>query len=251
VTPALVGCQSWEVQSIKDLKNIAYVPQAHSFSFSYTVRELSIMGRAKYLNIFSTPSKSDYDIVEKVLDEMGILYLKDRKCSELSGGQLQLVFLARALVGEPKILILDEPESHLDFKNQTKILRTIVQLAKKKNITCIFNTHYPEYALRISDKSMLIGKDDYIIGKTSEIINEENLKKYFGINTKIIEIEDEKQKRITENDNGFDKIFTPHQTSATFSTKQNNNTVDKDSDKKSDNPDKHQYDENYNDKVRK
>ena len=183
-----------KVTSIKDLKDIAYVPQAHSFSFSYTVKELSIMGRAKYLNIFSTPSKSDYDIVEKVLDEMGILHLKDRKCSELSGGQLQLVFLARALVGEPKILILDEPESHLDFKNQTKILRTIVQLAKKKNITCIFNTHYPEYALRISDKSMLIGKDDYIIGKTSEVINEENLKKYFGINTKIVEIEDEKQK---------------------------------------------------------
>ena len=64
-----------KVNSIKDLKDIAYVPQAHSFSFSYTVRELSIMGRAKYLNIFSTPSKSDYDIVEKVLDEMGILYL--------------------------------------------------------------------------------------------------------------------------------------------------------------------------------
>ena len=165
-----------KVDSMKDLKDIAYVPQAHSFSFSYTVRELSIMGRAKYLNIFSTPSKSDYDIVEKVLDEMGILHLKDRKCSELSGGQLQLVFLARALVGEPKIL------------------RTIVQLAKKKNITCIFNTHYPEYALRISDKSMLIGKDDYLIGKTSEVINEENLKKYFGINTKIVEIEDEKQK---------------------------------------------------------
>mgnify|MGYP000845138079 FL=1 len=183
-----------KVNSIKDLKDIAYVPQAHSFSFSYTVKELSIMGRAKYLNIFSTPSKSDYDIVEKVLDEMGISHLKDRKCSELSGGQLQLVFLARALVGEPKILILDEPESHLDFKNQTKILRTIVQLAKKKNITCIFNTHYPEYALRISDKSMLIGKDDYIIGKTSEIINEKNLKKYFEIDTKIVEIEDEKQK---------------------------------------------------------
>ena len=165
-----------KVDSIKDLKDIAYVPQAHSFSFSYTVKELSIMGRAKYLNIFSTPSKSDYDIVEKVLDEMGISHLKDRKCSELSGGQLQLVFLARALVGEPKIL------------------RTIVQLAKKKNITCIFNTHYPEYALRISDKSMLIGKEDYIIGKTSEIINEENLKKYFEIETKIVEIEDEKQK---------------------------------------------------------
>lgn len=192
-----------KIDSVKDLKDIAYVPQAHSFSFSYTVKELVIMGRAKYLNIFSIPSKSDYDIVEKILDEMGILHLRDRKCSELSGGQLQLVFLARALVGDPKILILDEPESHLDFKNQTKILRTIVQLAKRKNITCIFNTHYPEYALKISDRSMLMGEEDYIIGKTSKIINEENLKKYFEIKTKIVEIEinNEKLKSVIITDN--------------------------------------------------
>lgn len=178
-----------KVKSLKELKHIGYVPQAHQLSFPYSVRELVVMGRAKYLGIFSTPSEKDHELVEKTLSEIGILHLIDKKCSELSGGQLQMVFLARALVGEPKILILDEPESHLDFKNQSIILKLIVKLVREKNITCIFNTHYPEYALRISDRSMMIGKDDYIIGKSSEIINETNMKKYFDISTKIVDTE--------------------------------------------------------------
>lgn len=175
------------VNSPKELKSIGYVPQAHNLSFPYSVRELTIMGRARYLGMFSTPSEKDQKLVEEVLNEIGILHLIDKKCSELSGGQLQMVFVARALVGTPEILILDEPESHLDFKNQAVILKLIVKLVRERGITCIFNTHYPEYALRISDRSMIMGKNDYIIGKSSDIINENNLKKYFGIETKIFD----------------------------------------------------------------
>lgn len=175
------------VNSPKELKSIGYVPQAHNLSFPYSVRELTIMGRARYLGMFSTPSEKDQKLVEEVLDEIGILHLIDKKCSELSGGQLQMVFVARALVGTPEILILDEPESHLDFKNQAVILKLIVKLVRERGITCIFNTHYPEYALRISDRSMIMGKNDYITGKNSDIINENNLKKYFGIETKILD----------------------------------------------------------------
>lgn len=175
------------VNSPKELKSIGYVPQAHNLSFPYSVRELTIMGRARYLGMFSTPSEKDQKLVEEVLDEIGILHLIDKKCSELSGGQLQMVFVARALVGTPEILILDEPESHLDFKNQAVILKLIVKLMRERGITCIFNTHYPEYALRISDRSMIMGKNDYITGKSSDIINENNLKKYFGIETKILD----------------------------------------------------------------
>lgn len=176
-----------KVNSPKELKSIGYVPQAHNLSFPYSVRELTIMGRARYLGMFSTPSEKDQKLVEEVLNEIGILHLIDKKCSELSGGQLQMVFVARALVGTPEILILDEPESHLDFKNQAVILKLIVKLVRERGITCIFNTHYPEYALRISDRSMIMGKNDYIIGKSSDIINENNLKKYFGIETKILD----------------------------------------------------------------
>lgn len=173
--------------STKELKSIGYVPQAHNLSFPYSVRELTIMGRARYLGMFSTPSEKDQKLVEEVLNEIGILHLIDKKCSELSGGQLQMVFVARALVGTPEILILDEPESHLDFKNQAVILKLIVKLVRERGITCIFNTHYPEYALRISDRSMIMGKNDYITGKSSDIINENNLKKYFGIETEILD----------------------------------------------------------------
>lgn len=196
-----------KVLSSKDLKNIGYVPQAHNLSFPYSVKELVVMGRAKYLRAFSIPSEEDYKLVEKVLNEIGILHLIDKKCSELSGGQLQMAFVARALVSEPRILILDESESHLDFKNQTIILKLIVKLVKEKGITCIFNTHYPEYALRISDRSMIMGKEDYIIGKTIDIINEENLKKYFDINTKIFNtiIDNEVLKSVIITDNF--KIF--------------------------------------------
>lgn len=176
-----------KIHSIKQLKEIGYVPQSYQLSFPYSVRELTLMGRARYLKIFSTPTKKDYLMVEKILEYLGISNLIDKKCSELSGGQLQMVLIARALVGEPKILILDEPESHLDFKNQAIILKLIQKLSKQDGISCIFNTHYPEYALKISDRSMIMGKDSYIIGKTAEVINNETMKRYFGIETKIVD----------------------------------------------------------------
>lgn len=80
-----------KVLSSKDLKNIGYVPQAHNLSFPYSVKELVVMGRAKYLGAFSIPSEEDYKLVEKVLNEIGILHLIDKKCSELSGGVTDII----------------------------------------------------------------------------------------------------------------------------------------------------------------
>lgn len=190
----LIDEKNFNNKSLKEKSKImSYVPQITSSSdINLTVFDMVLLGRVPHKTFKF--NEEDRKIALNNIKKLDLEKYLFNYVGELSGGEKQRVLIARALVGEPKILILDEPESHLDFKNQTKILRTIVQLAKKKNITCIFNTHYPEYALRISDKSMLIGKDDYIIGKTSEVINEENLKKYFGINTKIVEIKDEKQK---------------------------------------------------------
>ena len=147
-----------KVLSSKDLKNIGYVPQAHNLSFPYSVKELVVMGRAKYLGAFSIPSEEDYKLVEKVLNEIGILHLIDKKCSELSGGQLQMAFVARALVSEPRILILDEPESHLDFKNQTIILKLIVFILDHVRHFCWYMPLaqvYNELVFRISLVSII------------------------------------------------------------------------------------------------
>ena len=187
------GCTYFEDKKIKDIKNIktiGYVPQAHSMSFSYTVREIITMGRAKYVGIFGIPSKVDKEKVDKAMKEVGIEYIADKPCNQLSGGQLQLAFIARALVCDPKLIILDEPESHLDFKNQFNLLKLIEKLVRNNEMSAIINTHYPEHALRISDKSLLFGKNKYIFGKTDEVLDEENIKEYFKVKSKIIDLQD-------------------------------------------------------------
>jgi iron complex transport system ATP-binding protein len=176
------------LDSVGRLNEIGYVPQAHKLSFPYTVREMVAMGRARYIGPFSVPSKEDMEKVDEVIKSIGIEHLKNIPCTNLSGGQLQLVYIARALAADPKVLALDEPESHLDFKNQLMILKLIKRLVKGKNISCIMNTHYPEHALRISDKTMFLGSKGYILGKSREVITEENIGEYFDIHAKIVSI---------------------------------------------------------------
>lgn len=177
--------------SIRNFCEIGYVPQAHSVSFPYTVRGMVAMGRARYIGPFSVPSKDDWKKVDEVIKEIGIEQIKDKPCSQLSGGQLQLVYIARALVADPTILVLDEPESHLDFKNQLMILDLIKKLAAEKGFSCIINTHYPEHALKISDQTLFLGANEYIYGETKEIVSEENLRRFFDIDTKIVSFKHE------------------------------------------------------------
>jgi len=176
------------LQKSREQFNIGYVPQAHNLTFPYTVREVVTMGRARHIGLFSVPSKRDRLFVDQAMEEVGIGYMRDDLCTQLSGGQLQLVYIARALAGEPKVLILDEPESHLDFRNQLMILNLIKKLIKERNISCIINTHNPENALRISDTTLLLGRDSYMFGKTGDIITEENVRDYFNISVKILPV---------------------------------------------------------------
>ncbi len=170
----------------ESLLEIAYVSQAQRSSFSYSVMEMVLFGRAKHMSLFSLPQKEDYKIATKALKDMGIYHLKDRSCNALSGGQLQMVMVARALAAQPQVLILDEPESHLDFHNQVIILDTIEALAKEKGITCILNTHYPNHAIKLADKVLLLGKGDYKVGKPVEILSSENVEKFFNVKSAIV-----------------------------------------------------------------
>lgn len=168
---------------------IGYVPQARSLNFPYTVEELVLMGRAKHINIFSTPKKEDYDIVDNTLEELNITSIKHHACTQLSGGQLQLVYIARALVAKPQILILDEPETHLDFNNQHMLMNLIRRITDEKDLCCIINTHYPDYALKISNVSLLMKRDEHCFGVTQELLIPQNMKKYFDMKTKLIELD--------------------------------------------------------------
>ena len=177
-----------QVRSLLDTKRVGYVPQAHAISFAYTVEELVSMGRAKFIRAMAVPSRKDMAYVGEALETVGIADLRRRKCNELSGGQLQLAFIARALAGQPEVLVLDEPESHLDFKNQFIVLNLLQRLVRERGLSCILNTHFPEHALRISDKTLLLGQDTYLFGDTPSVITEENVAAYFGVRAKIFSL---------------------------------------------------------------
>ena len=168
---------------------MAYVPQAKNVSSAYTALEMVLLGRSSHLNLFEAPKQSDVDQAIKVLEFLGISHLAEEKCSEVSGGELQMILIAKALVSDPKVLILDEPESNLDFKNQLVVLDAMSNLAAR-GMTCVFNTHYPAHALQRADKALILSKGgEYVFGKTKEVVTEKNIRKAFGVNAVIGEIE--------------------------------------------------------------
>lgn len=192
----LMGVLKWQSgsslidgrDSSLERRKIGYVPQARRFSYSYSVRDMVVFGRAKYMSVFASPGKEDYAVADEALEEMGIIHLRDSSVGQLSGGQLQLVLIARALAGQPRIMILDEPEAHLDFSNQFMILQIIQRLAKEKGIACVMNTHYPNHALRIADHILLLKGEKYLIGTPRDALSRENMKEYFRVDSALVNV---------------------------------------------------------------
>ncbi len=175
-------------------KRIAYVPQAKGSAFSYTALDMVVLGRSAHIGTFRQPKKEDIDIALGAMEEIGILHLKDKLCTKMSGGELQMVWIARALTAFPEMLVLDEPESNLDFKNQLIILDTIKKLSKERNISAIVNTHYPAHALQLSDKALMMNRDgSSIYGDAGSVINEDNMKTVFGVHVHVNEYRQKEQ----------------------------------------------------------
>lgn len=170
-------------------KRLAYVPQANRAPAPYTVEEMILLGRSSHFGPFSMPGQKDMEQAARVLEQLRLEHLRGKNFSELSGGERQMVLIARALAAEPQVLVLDEPESNLDFRNQLLVLDTLSQLADA-GLTCIFNTHYPAHALRRANKALLLGAGgEYEFGPVSQVVTEENIFRYFGVNAVIGEVQ--------------------------------------------------------------
>jgi len=167
-------------------KEISYVPQAKKTVFGYTALNMVTLGLSQNLSLGRTPSKSDYDKALSLLKRFNIDNIADQSCNTLSGGQLQMVLICRALIKEPKILIMDEPESNLDMKNQLIVLNAIDELSKDEGLMILINTHYPDHALRCAQKTLMLGKDKYIFGETKEVVTKDNINKYFDIDAELV-----------------------------------------------------------------
>lgn len=171
-------------------KNIGYIPQIHNSTFPFTVLDVVLMGRAPYLDLFESPAEKDYQIAEKSLKTMNISHMMDKPYTEISGGEQQLVFIARILTQEPNILLLDEPTSHLDFGNQIRTLNIIEKLTKK-GISVIMSSHFPDQAFISATKvAILQGKEFIDLGTPVEVITERNMERTYGIPVKIVDIGD-------------------------------------------------------------
>jgi iron complex transport system ATP-binding protein len=173
---ALIDDRSLAAYSIRErARRIAYVPQVHAPTFAFTVETVVLMGRTAHGGLFSRPSAQDRAVAARSLAEFGIGHLNDRPYTMISGGERQLVLLARALAQEPQFIVLDEPTASLDFGNQGKVMRQIRALAASGH-GVLFTTHDPNHALRAADRAYLLRDGQRIAeGKVGDVLTRAQL----------------------------------------------------------------------------
>lgn len=173
-------------------KNIGYIPQIHNSTFPFSVLDVVLMGRSPHLEMFASPGEKDIKIAEESLKTLNITHMRDVPYTEISGGEQQLVFLARILTQKPSILLLDEPTSHLDFGNQMRTLNIIEKLAKS-GLSIVMSSHFPDQAFISANKVALMkGKNFTDLGSPEKVITEENMEEIYDIQVKIVDIEHRK-----------------------------------------------------------
>ncbi len=169
-------------------KAIGYVPQFHQPNFAFSVMDAVLVGRSPHIGYLDSPGKEDIKIAKEALETMGISYLKDVPYTQVSGGERQMVLLARILTQQPSLLLLDEPTSHLDFGNQIRLLNTLQKLANT-GLPIIMTSHFPDHAF-LSNKVALMKDGELIeIGTPDDIITDQNLEKVYKIKVKVINAE--------------------------------------------------------------
>jgi iron complex transport system ATP-binding protein len=168
---------------------IGFVPQSDEPVFAFTVRTMVEMGRAPYLGWVGQPTDRDLRIAEGAMNRLGIMPLAERLYPELSGGERQLVLIARALAQEPRLLILDEPTSHLDFANQASVLELLRGLATD-SMAIIMTTHDPDHAFLIADQTLVMARDRPArAGATRALLTEALLGETYRRHVRIVEID--------------------------------------------------------------
>jgi len=163
-----------------------YVPQHGKFDpiFPISVCEIVSMGRYSRVKPGRKLSITDYEIVGKSMDSMGISHLKDRTFRSLSGGEKQRTLLARAIAGKPDILVLDEPTASVDIKGEAQIMELVKKIQAESKLSVLMVSHFLNTVSEFSDHLILIDKDSNIFkaGAKSEILKKDSLDKFFGLN---------------------------------------------------------------------
>lgn len=163
-------------------QSIAYVPQSHQPPFPYSTHEVIMLGRLPHHGLFGKPSREDELKVEQTLQRLRITHLARRPYTRLSGGERQLVMIARALAQEASLLILDEPVNGLDYGNQYRLLASLQELAAD-GLGVLMTTHHPDHALHAASRVVLLDSGNIIgDGPAEQILTTANLHRLYDLN---------------------------------------------------------------------
>lgn len=170
-------------------KKIAYIPQSHSPAFDHTVLDSVLMGMTAQLGVFEQPGQAQREKAVQMLRALGIEKLSSRSCMKISGGERQLMLLARALVQDASMLIMDEPTANLDYGNSCRVMERVKRLGQN-GYTIIFSTHDPNQAFSYATKVLAL-KDGGVmaVGAPEAVLTEDVLSRLYGIPVARCEIE--------------------------------------------------------------
>ena len=169
--------------------HFAYIPQAHTPPFPFSVADVVMMGRTPYINKLARTTKHDRAVAGRALDLLGIRHLAKKEYTNLSGGQRQLVLIARALTQESDMLIMDEPTAALDFGNQHLVLSCMKTLSKLGKAV-VMVTHDPDHALFCADRVIVMGEGKVLKeGTSAECITTEVLEQIYGATARVVDVE--------------------------------------------------------------
>lgn len=172
-------------------REVAYIPQLHTPSFSFSVHDVVLMGRTPHLSGLSSPSESDERLAQQAIERMGIGHLAQRDYASLSGGERQMVLIARALAQQPRILVMDEPCASLDFGNQARLLEQILELAAQ-GIAVVMTTHDPNHAFLLDGDVLCLGRGGVAAsGRARSVLTADMMSALYGVPVEVSAFSDE------------------------------------------------------------
>ena len=167
---------------------ISYIPQSTGLPSPILAGD-GPAGSQRPSGMFQQPGKEELEMAEAMMERVGISHLANKDCNRMSGGELQMVLIARALINDPKLIILDEPETGLDFHNQILVLNMVERLAHEEGISAIMNTHYPTNAMSVADEALMLNrKGEFFYGPAAAILNEQNISYSFDVQVIVDEL---------------------------------------------------------------
>lgn len=164
---------------------MGYVPQRSEVNY-LTVFDTILLGRKPHMKWGI--SERDVEVVNKVIDMLGLNELAFRRLTQLSGGELQKVIIARALAQEPKIILLDEPTNNLDLKNQIEVMRILEKIVKEHGISAIITMHDLNVASLYADTIVMLKNGKIVVKGGVDVLNSENIEKVYGVKVSVVNL---------------------------------------------------------------